>query len=88
MTAQYDDDPYAPALVYPDLEPFRVGVVLRYGQPPIACYDLARVLAHYVASGMTEEEAEEFFQYNTLGTWAKESTPCFLRQPDTDDGDR
>jgi hypothetical protein len=82
------DDAQVPAVVYPDLEPFRVGTVLRFGQPPIACYDLTRVLARYVEDGMTEEDAEEFFHYNTLGTWAGDETPCFLWRSGADDGDR
>jgi hypothetical protein len=28
--------------------------------------------------GMDEEEAEEFFSFNTLGAWVGENTPLFL----------
>jgi hypothetical protein len=74
-------------IVFPDLEPHRVGTVLRFGQEPIACYDLTRVLAQYVADGMTEEEAEEHFSFNVIGAWVGERTPCFLvRTEDSADG--
>jgi hypothetical protein len=31
-----------------------------------------------VNDGMTEEEAEEYFNFNQLGAWIGENTPCFL----------
>jgi hypothetical protein len=72
-------------IVYDDLEPFKVGAVFRFGQPPIVCYDLNKVLAHYVAEGMTEEEAIEFFEFNVIGAWVGDTTPCFLdMNPDWD----
>lgn len=66
---------------YPDLEPYLLGIVERFGQSPIRCYDLAQVIAKYQADGMSEEEAWEYFDFNTLGAWMGETTPCFLRQP-------
>jgi hypothetical protein len=54
------------------------GVVSRYGQPDIVCYDLAKVLAKLVADGMSEEEAREFFEFNQLGAWMGDATPCFI----------
>lgn len=68
-------------VVYNDLEPCLVGIVEQFGRPPIRCYDLDKVLAQYVQDGMTHEEAVEFFEFNVIGAWAGESTPCFLRQP-------
>jgi hypothetical protein len=65
-------------IVYDNLEPFKVGAVHRFGQPPIVCYDLYRVLAHFVADGMTEEEAVEHFEFNVIGAWVGDTTPCFL----------
>ena len=64
---------------YPDLKACAVGVVVRFGQPPIACYDYEMVIAQYMADGMGDrEEAEEFFDFNTIGGWHGEMTPCFL----------
>lgn len=63
---------------FPDLTPARLGLVHRFGQPPILCYDLAKVLARYEADGMTPEEAMEFFNFNVIGAWVGETTPCFL----------
>lgn len=68
-------------IVYNDLEPSFVGIVEQFGRPPIRCYDLDKVLAQYVQDGMTYEEAVEFFEFNVIGAWVGESTPCFVRPP-------
>lgn len=58
-----------------------VGVVERYGQPPIVCYDKEKVVDKLVAEAGeegTREEAEEFFDYNQIGAWVGDTTPCFI----------
>jgi hypothetical protein len=36
--------------------------------------------------GMTWEEAEEYFEFNQMGAWVGDSTPCFLiKDPDASD---
>ena len=56
-----------------------LGVVERFGQAPVVCYDKQLVLLQMATdSGMTEEEALEFFHFNQLGAWMGETTPCFL----------
>lgn len=62
----------------PDLDAYCLGIVERFGQPPILCYDKHAVLDHLEAQGMTPEQAEEWFDHNTIGSWAGETTPCFL----------
>lgn len=57
-----------------------VGYVERFGQPVIACYDRRKVLDRLEQDGMNPEEAEEFYQFNQLGAWMGEHTPCFLIQ--------
>jgi len=54
------------------------GVVERIGQEPIICYDKNKVLDQMVKDGMTYEEAVEYFEYNQIGAWVGERTPCFL----------
>ena len=46
--------------------------------PPIACYDKDKVIARLRDDGMNWEEAVEFFEFNQLGAWMGEKTPCFL----------
>ena len=67
-------------VVYPDLEEALVGVVSRFGQADIACYDYQKVIEIYIQQGMSREEAVEYFEYNTLGSWLGETTPCFIRK--------
>jgi len=56
-----------------------VGLVEQFGRPPIVCYDRCKVIAQLVTdSGMTEEEAEEWYEFNMLGSGMGEYTPCFL----------
>ena len=54
------------------------GVVTRYGQSPIVCYDKHKVLSKHQNDGMTAEEANEFFEFNQLGAYVGEFTPCFI----------
>jgi len=59
-----------------------VGVVERFGQPPIVCYDRDKVIKAHMKDGMDYEEAEEFFEFNQIGAWLGESTPCFITMTD------
>jgi|GEM_PF-668505 len=66
------------ALFADGLEEAFVGICQRFGQPPVAAYDREKVLDLFVSQGMSEEEAEEFFEFNTIGAWVGESTPVYL----------
>lgn len=55
-----------------------IGVVIRHGQEPILCYSYDKVIGKLMKDGMTEDEAEEFFEYNQIGAWFGDKTPCFL----------
>lgn len=55
-----------------------VGVVSRCGFEPVVCYDQGKVIAQLAREGMSLEEAEEFFWFNTHGAYVGERTPMFL----------
>jgi hypothetical protein len=55
-----------------------VGIVERFGMEPIVCYDKDKVLQRHRDDGMIYEEAIEFFEYNQLGAWVGDRTPCFI----------
>lgn len=59
------------------------GLVHRFGAEAVVCYDRDKVIAKIVGQGSTEEEAMEWYDYNMIGSWVGESTPCFL-EPVTD----
>ena len=55
-----------------------VGYVTRFGMEPIACYDYELVIEVLMDTGMTHEEAEEYFHYNIIGAWVGDDTPCYI----------
>lgn len=55
-----------------------VGICERFGQESIIAYDKEKVIAKLMQDGMTEDEALEFFEYNQIGSWIGEQTPCFI----------
>lgn len=56
-----------------------IGICERFGREPIIAYDYDKVIARHMADGMTHEEAIEFFQFNQIGAWMGDGTPCFIR---------
>lgn len=55
-----------------------VGICERFGMEAVLAYDRDRVIEKLVADGMTQEEAEEFFEYNQIGAWMGDRTPVFV----------
>jgi hypothetical protein len=55
-----------------------VGVVEQYGRGPILCYDKEKLLTRMTEGGMTIEEAIEFWEFNQIGAWMGDGTPCFI----------
>ena len=55
-----------------------VGIVEQFGRPPILCYNKILVMQKMIDDGSSPEEAEEYFDYNQIGAYVGESTPCFL----------
>ena len=54
-----------------------LGVADRFGMPSVGAYDRTRVIDIY-ARDMPREEAEEFFEFNTIGAWFGDATPVFI----------
>ena len=58
-----------------------MGVVSRFGQPYILCYSREAMLEKMVErDGMSYDEAVEFFEFNILGAWVGDGTPCFIEK--------
>ena len=66
------------AIVYPNHDEGLIGLCEQFGRPPVAAYDLNKCIKILMEDGMDEEEALDFFYFNTLGTWAGDSTPVFI----------
>lgn len=59
-----------------------VGVAERCSQPALVVYDGEKCLEILMAGGMDRSEAQEYFNFNTLGAWVGPNTPLFLwRKP-------
>jgi len=54
-----------------------IGVAHRFGMDPVVAYDRTIVI-DILAREMTREEAEEFFEFNTIGSWMGDLTPIFV----------
>ena len=73
---------YPDVLIMDGFDDCIIGMSLRFGQEPIVCYSKEKVLQKMVSEGMAYEEAVEFFEFNQLGAWMGENTPCFLETPE------
>lgn len=55
-----------------------IGTVQVFGKPPLALYDYRKCVEILMKrDGMSEDESEEYLEYNTLGAYVGESTPAF-----------
>lgn len=55
-----------------------IGIVERFNSGPLVLYDRPKCIQILKnRDGMTHEEAEEFFEYNVIGSWVGDGTPCF-----------
>ena len=67
------------ALLFDGLEGAPTGFARQQYKPPLAVYDREKCLEILrTRDGMTHEEAEEFFSFNTEGAWVGEGTPLIL----------
>ena len=56
-----------------------IGIGERCGQEDIIVYDAQKCIKILVErDGIEFEEAREFFEFNTLGSWVGETTPIFV----------
>ena len=69
-------------------DPAILGLVYGFGQDPAVLYDEALVMRGLTATGMDHHEAQEFFDYNTIGAGLGEATPRFLMRMEEDDGEQ
>tara|TARA_R110000824_G_scaffold218435_2_gene405054 strand:+ start:5475 stop:5783 length:309 start_codon:yes stop_codon:yes gene_type:complete len=57
-----------------------IGVCQRFGQEEIITYSLDRVIKKLESQGMTYDEALEWYEFNMIGSWVGETTPCFVEE--------
>ena len=70
-----DDD----VLYCTDLDDAFVGFSMRYGDGPLATYDIEKIIKILMErDGMDEPSAREFYGFNILGAWVGDRTPLFI----------
>ena len=75
-----DMDEYAEgAILLTDLEDCIIGVVEEFGNGRRILYDRTKIIQKLQErDSMTEQDAEEFYDYNILGLYASDLNPVFL----------
>lgn len=75
------------AILFDGYEGALIGYCIRFGREPIAIYDYDKCLEILMTpgegdfeEGMSYEDALDWFCYNTLGCWAGDHTPAFLKR--------
>ena len=67
------------ALLADGFESAYIGICRRFNTA-LAAYDYDKCINVLMnRDGMSSEEAEEFFEFNTLGAWVGEGTPVFVK---------
>jgi hypothetical protein len=65
-----------------------LGIGETYGEPPALIYDYAQIIEHLQQQdGISQEEAEEYFEFNILGSYIGEKMPIFLNRIPLEDLD-
>lgn len=74
-----DEESEAGIMLADGYEDAFVGVAFNHGMDLVAVYNIDRCIQVLVErDGMDADEADEFFNYNTLGAYAGPRTPMFL----------
>jgi hypothetical protein len=74
-----DLDEYAEgAVLLTGLEEAIIGVVEEFGNGPRVLYSKRKIIELLTKDGMTESEAEEYYDFNILGLHAGEQNAVFL----------
>ena len=55
-----------------------IGIGYRCSEGPLAVYSIPKVLKVMQGWGMDDQEAQEFFEYNTIGAWMGDGTHIFV----------
>lgn len=57
-----------------------IGTAQRCGQPLVVVYSRVGIIGELMDDGMTEEEAEEYFEFNIGGAWVGNRTPVIVEE--------
>jgi len=67
------------ALLADGFEDAFIGICEVFNRPILAAYDRDKCITILMErDGMTDEEAEEYFEFNVAGSWVGDSTPVYV----------
>jgi hypothetical protein len=78
LERQSPDDDAVEVLTADGFDEAFVGVVERFNEGFVACYDRAKCIEILEKQGMSNEDAEEYFSFNVAGAWVGAKTPFFF----------
>ena len=64
-----------------------LGIGETYGEHPALIYDYGKIIEQLQQDAMSQEEAEEYFEFNILGSYVGEKMPIFLNRIPLEDLD-
>lgn len=68
------------ALILDGYDDCIIGTCERFGfSEVVVAYDYNKVIKKLMDEGMTDEEAQEFFDFNIIGAWVGDKTPVFIK---------
>ena len=62
-----------------------LGIAESYGDSPALIYDYEKIIEQLKQDGMSYEEAQEYYEFNILGSYIGEKMPIFLNRIPLDD---
>lgn len=69
------------ALLADGLEDAYLGYVINTHHKSVAVYDAVKCVEILIRDGMTEEEAEEYLEFNTFCAYVGKNGPLFVKGP-------
>lgn len=68
----------SPKALYPtEFKKAIIGIAEIYGKEPVILLDRSKIIDMMMEDGMEYEEAVEYFDFNIIGSYMGEGTPCF-----------
>lgn len=74
----YDPEVWEGVILFDDMDEAFVGLATQFTNEPVAVYDYAGCIECLKAQGMTDDEATEWFSFNTQGAWVGPRTPMVI----------
>jgi len=67
------------ALLADGLEEAYIGLTVNHHHPVVAVYDYDKCMRVLMDEGLTDDEASEYLEFNTLGAYVGANGPLFVR---------